>query len=346
MKRAFVALDTQSTKSLKSDAPRNPLNSTVTVTFGDVGESHVGMQKIGTLADRGFSPDNVCDAKIYFEKMGCECILVNLNDFLPETEAWDLKMKTMKDQHIGIPALEEAKTSPDYNAIVLIVKIGMSALGDSHGSLLKKELLDFTWDDAYYDWKQKKVKNKRARKNLNFSDTHQVSDFERGKGTTIAWNEAPILKTVRERLHEALGEEDLIAEGNLYHEHLVSGIGYHGDSERRKVIGVRLGATMPMAWNWYYNNEPVGKNIHVLLETGDIYIMSEKAVGTDWLSPPKKHFSLRHAAGGPKYTKTHSTKSDKLNIKNQESQGPLFVGEVWFKRDKDKTWEEGGTKQV
>lgn len=37
----------------------------------------------------------------------------------------------------------------------------------------------------------------------------------------------------------------------------------------------------------------------VILNNGDIYIMSEKAVGTDWKK--KNTLTLRHAAGAPKY---------------------------------------------
>jgi len=44
----------------------------------------------------------------------------------------------------------------------------------------------------------------------------------------------------------------------------------------------------------------VGKRIIVPLNGGDIYLMSEKAVGTDWKR--KKVYTLRHATGCDKYT--------------------------------------------
>ena len=37
-----------------------------------------------------------------------------------------------------------------------------------------------------------------------------------------------------------------------------------------------------------------------MLNHGDLYVMSEKAVGTDWLL--KNTLTLRHAAGSRKYT--------------------------------------------
>ncbi len=72
-------------------------------------------------------------------------------------------------------------------------------------------------------------------------------------------------------------------------------------TERKKVIAIRLGETIPLHYQWYYKSEPVGpriifNNIH----HGDIYIMSEKATGFDWKK--KNSYTLRHAAGSEKYT--------------------------------------------
>ena len=42
---------------------------------------------------------------------------------------------------------------------------------------------------------------------------------------------------------------DLMGEGNYYYNS--SEFGFHGDAERRKVVGVRLGASMPLEFQWY-----------------------------------------------------------------------------------------------
>jgi hypothetical protein len=78
------------------------------------------------------------------------------------------------------------------------------------------------------------------------------------------------------------------------------GIGYHGDAERRKVVAVRMGASMPLYYQWYQHSNPIGEPIEVSLGDGDMYIMSEKAVGQDWLK--KNVATLRHATGCKKYT--------------------------------------------
>jgi hypothetical protein len=55
-----------------------------------------------------------------------------------------------------------------------------------------------------------------------------------------------------------------------------------GDAERKIIICIRLGKDFPLYYRWYYKSEPSGKLLKLNLKDGDIYIMSEKAVGFDW----------------------------------------------------------------
>ncbi len=66
------------------------------------------------------------------------------------------------------------------------------------------------------------------------------------------------------------------------------------------MIGLRIGSTMDLQYQWFQNSKPIGSRVAVKLNNGDFYVMSEKAVGTDW----KKRLipTLRHAAGCKKYT--------------------------------------------
>lgn len=68
-------------------------------------------------------------------------------------------------------------------------------------------------------------------------------------------------------------------------------IGFHGDSERKKIITASLGGTRPIHWQWYYQSKPIGPRIKVKLKNGDMYIMSEKASGWDWKLRSKKHIA-------------------------------------------------------
>jgi hypothetical protein len=59
---------------------------------------------------------------------------------------------------------------------------------------------------------------------------------------------------------------------------------------------------MNLIYQWYKDGVKVGDPIKLLLNHGDVYIMSEKAVGFDWKK--QKIYTLRHAAGSKKYTET------------------------------------------
>jgi len=71
-----------------------------------------------------------------------------------------------------------------------------------------------------------------------------------------------------------------------------------GDSERKLVAGARVGPgadNMYLKYQWFHDSRPVGAEGRIVLEAGDVYIASEKAVGTDWKR--RKVPTLRHAAG-------------------------------------------------
>ena len=87
---------------------------------------------------------------------------------------------------------------------------------------------------------------------------------------------------------------------NYYYDISKCGIGFHGDSERKIVICTRLGATIPMHFQWFYKFKPIGERVIFNANHGDIYIMSEKTVGTDWKKSSIP--TLRHAAGSAKFT--------------------------------------------
>ena len=64
------------------------------------------------------------------------------------------------------------------------------------------------------------------------------------------------------------------------------------------MVAIRLGADFPLHYQWFKQSKPVGKLFTRMLTNGDVYFMSEKAVGSDWKK--KKIYTLRHAAGTAK----------------------------------------------
>lgn len=302
---------------------KDNFKGTITLTFGEVAESHVGMEKIGVMADKGFSVDDIENASEYFQQLGIETQIICLNDYLPDIDdIGDIEEKKI---------LKKQKNS---FAKLLVIRNALSVMNDKGGKKLLTEMLLYEWDTKMYNSRKKVVQNKNARHNLNFDSKKQKNDFSSGKGTTVAWKTVPHLFKVKKHLEKAFGESavDLKCEGNKYYK-LDTGIGYHGDSERKKVIGVRLGNKMNIHFMWYYNDKPRGLNVSIILNPGDIYCMTEKTVGTDWRPNKskgwlKKSYTLRHAAGSKKYT----TDTPKIKIVNIEENDGIYTGDIISKK--------------
>jgi hypothetical protein len=173
-------------------------------------------------------------------------------------------------------------------------------IGSEGGDALKAEQDALPKDTKALMWGR--VVNKHARHNLCFAPVGHAPSYAEGRGTVVAYSDVPLT----ERLWRSLGDwfgpkaATLNGEGNYYYDVTRCGIGYHGDSERRKVIAVRLGATMPLHFQAFQYGRPVGPHTVIQLGHGDVYMMSEEAVGTEWKSSSKVVF--RHAAGSAKFT--------------------------------------------
>jgi alkylated DNA repair dioxygenase AlkB len=251
-------------------------NGTITITFGDVAENHIHNQQIGQLADCGFTIEDLEAAKLRFEEAGCACELVSLN------------------QNIGIP------TEP---ASVLVIRGAVNKFlenSNANSTNLFVQLRDLDWDTKALMYGR--VVNKHARSNLCFNDEAQEPNYAQGMGRIIPYNSVNLLKIVRDSLAGYIGDKavDLKAEGNYYRDVTVNGISYHSDLERSKVVAIRLGTSIPIYFNWFYKSEPKGQRMSIDLHHGDMYIMSEKAVGTD--GRKKTIPILRHSTGAAKYT--------------------------------------------
>ncbi len=289
----------RSPKSLKKAADKEPI---ITITCGDVAENHVGNQQIGHLVSKGqgFTRSDLEAAAEKFKNKGYKVELHDLNSGLA-----------------GV--LVDGNTPRAEPASILIVRNGLEALiGKGKSNNFFNRLVELDWDKKFYDSRRKKVLNKHARHNLCFSKTAQEPDYAKGKGRIVAYSQVPYFETVMKKLPEYFGPKakKLQAEGNKYFNKSKTGIGYHGDSERRKVVAWRLGegkygderSKMPIHWQWYIKSRPVGENMKFDVYGGDIYAMSEKATGQDWkkkIYPGSKSEpmpTLRHAAGSKKYT--------------------------------------------
>lgn len=265
-------------------------NSVITLTFGDQAENHAGMQKLGELVStgQGFNLTDLQTIKGRLETIGVVCELISLELFQ------DLEFVQLQDT---------LDVEPAY---VLIIRDGVNKLLQTCSELTQidmfNEHLKLELDKKA--WMRGRVVNKHARWNLCFDNVAQEPNYEAKKGRIVSYDEIPVTKMLLNLLPFYLGTKasNLKGEGNYYYDKDKCGIGFHGDSERRKVVGIRLGLgeSTPLHYQWFREAEAVGQRIVLKLNGGDMYVMSEKAVGQDWKK--KKIYTLRHATGCPKYT--------------------------------------------
>jgi len=255
-------------------------NGVCTITFCEAGENNPGMQQIGKKADIGISLQTLRNGKASLDAAGTPCELI------------DLKAAAGLAGNLRCP-----------EAQVLVVRGGVNAfLGDPQGLAKVKAELDTKVFDKQALMRGA-VKNKNARHNCVFAEVAQVADIAKGKGTVFPFSENPVTDAFRRTASMWAQTEQLLAVGELNHYHTPSecGIGFHGDGERRIVVGARFGEQsrdMPLRFVAFDNRHPIGNDVSIHLGDGDVYIMSSAAVGTDWM---RSGVHFRHATGSDRY---------------------------------------------
>ena len=290
-----------------TEAPKR--KTTFSITFCECGENDSnGMEKLGEIAPKGQGlslEDLQRGERIAKKKLGTRSKIVAFEPLLNGVHLIDKKGREGKVHKAWALRIKG------------FVNAALSGTGKTTADLFN-ELNDIAWDSKYWDKKKKKVLNKRARANNCFADYAQKANIDEGKGSIHNFKDLPLLSIIRKTLYEMFGHKVklFIAEGNRYEDggEKKHGIGWHGDAERRIVACIRLmadeGETMPMHFQYFWQWKQIGKRLIMPLNAGDLYVMSEEAVGTEWL---KKSLEIipRHSTGAKKYTKDKVPKSRK-----------------------------------
>lgn len=256
------------------------IRKTVTITFGDVAVHKYDSAKNGKLHDSG----------ITFEDMHRIS-----EDFPGITEIYDLSeilegnRVEVKDAYIMILR----NPFPDILESLEPIMFNDTEAGTDEGFLCGLE-----WDKKMIH--MGKLSNKHARYGLCFSremnnDDYKIENLpDWSEGTTYNINAIPPLSCLQNCLEE-MNLGNLQAEGNYYYDLDKCYIRFHRDKERKKVIGYRLGDSMPLHFKWFFEKDSISKMLTVDLHRGDMYMMTELACGFS-----KMNFTniyLKHAAG-------------------------------------------------
>ena len=119
---------------------------------------------------------------------------------------------------------------------------------------------------------QSKTMNKRARFNTTFGETAVTASTDFQQPTVHKF--PTHLAVFRAGLEAHLGSKahGLNAEGNQYYEPK-SGIGFHGDAERKIVICLSLGGSSVLRYHWRFpgSSEHTLRGIDLRVGHGDLY---------------------------------------------------------------------------
>tara|TARA_B110000444_G_scaffold97683_1_gene92704 strand:+ start:195 stop:1061 length:867 start_codon:yes stop_codon:yes gene_type:complete len=255
---------------------------TWSLTIGNGGENHTGMEFLGNMRKKGqgWDIDRLLYAKEILENIFDKHVdLFNLNELCLE----------------GVTIPEGQKPKDSYLMVV------RGFLSDRVHQNMIKELGSYVWDRKYWDTRRQKVLNKLARANVCYGKEGRDANYAEGKGTIVGFEQSPLVGNLLKVVEILMRDKDLIVEGNQYDDVSKNGIGPHGDSERVCVSCLRVGESMPMKFGMFWNCKLRGKPFETLIKGGDLYFMSEEAVGAEWKSRSK--WVWRHCAGAPKYLK-------------------------------------------
>ena len=261
---------------------KKKMKTTWSLTIGNGGENHTGMEFLGKRRQRGegWDIDRLLAAKDILENIfGKKVEVFNLNELC-----------------LGEVEIPEQKRPKD--AYLMVVRNFLTK--EVHENF-KKELSSYEWDRKYFDTRRQKVLNKHARANVCYGKTGRASDFENKKGTIIGFDQSPLVERLLRVVEILMNDKDLIVEGNQYDDVDKNGIGPHGDTERVLVACLRVGEAMTMKFGMFNDCLMKGKSFKTIINGGDLYFMSEEAVGAEWKHRSK--WTWRHAAGAKKYLK-------------------------------------------
>ncbi len=198
------------------------------ITFGEVAILHVGGVELGQgRREHGFT---VSELREIGTRFGKYAQLVMLSDTLP------------------------AHLRKENEAGALIIRNGSNILlQDKYGKnkLFMEQQNQVVYDDKFWNVRQNKTMNKHARKNTTFGpgDIQHSEDYQ--VYTVNSFGRLKYLNQIRTELPRYLGTkaEELNEEGNWYFE-AKSGIGFHGDFERKILICLCLGTSSILRYCW------------------------------------------------------------------------------------------------
>jgi CRISPR/Cas system-associated protein endoribonuclease Cas2 len=213
--------------------------------------------------------ENAEDAYIFYAPNIVDCLLGQnkQNQMYKQHDILETDKRGLKPGHFSTQSIRKAIKQNDMEDLLV-------NYGARHNLVYNQDDEQPNWMDNLYTGNQDLVDTTTKRQDLS----------RLLHGRVVSFDKIPLTKKIRETLPKLFGSKakNLKAEGNFYYDISKTGITWHGDTERVIVIAVRLGKPNILQYQWKYRKIEIGDLFKKTLNSGDLYAMSEKAVGTDW----------------------------------------------------------------
>lgn len=237
------------------------IQTSIHLMFCDIASHGEGMQKIGTICDSGFTNEHLLK---YYQNLNSDKVqLYNIKENLPTTlykipDCYVLVMKDFfKDQ---------------ANEFLQILLSNEASDGSN--------IIGVNWDMERVSGNN--IVNNKLGYKLIFCDLinywkYPFSSYEK-RGTIYNSRFMPGLYSFQSMLENQLGYLPII-DATYYYDINECFTPLHQVKDRKKLVGLGLGATLPLQFRWFHGNVSCSDTVSIPIEHGDLYIISQGAAG-------------------------------------------------------------------
>lgn len=259
--RVFYLKIRMSQTHIETSNQTRSINAAIHLMFCDIANHGTGMQQFGTLCDSGFTNEHLLwmHSNINSDKSQ----IYNVTSILPKT------LYEMPDSYILVL---KGFFNDQANHFWQTLLTSESSDGNS--------LTGVNWDVNRIN-KGKLVFNKLGYK-LLFYDLGSSWKFpfssQDNRGTIYNLKKIPTLDVFQEMLQQQVGFLPVV-DGTYFYDLNECFIPLHQVKDRKKIVGLGIGATMPLQFRWFHGSKSCSETMSIPIENGDLYIISEGAAG-------------------------------------------------------------------
>ena len=254
------------------------MNSSFILTFSDVISHSSKMKEIGIPCSSGFKNEDLMRMFSVLPIGTAE--LHNIRDILPST------FYNIPDSYVLIMRSTFKSFSDE------IIKVFTSEESNN----IEGQITGVNWDRERFH-NGRIVENKLNHK-LLFNDMYDgyksFPNIEENIGTIYNSRRIESIRQLHILLESTMGS-GLFIEGTSYYDINQCYTPFGQEKKKKKIIGLCIGNSIPLCFKWFHNTQITSDIYKIILNHGDLFIMSEMAAGLNKESKTKLY--IKHGFG-------------------------------------------------